>query len=114
MKGKSILCLGILLVFCSVFIAYDLTMGDGLSCKYISESGRYTVEFLNPINCKWYQDSYSFNGSYKKIDNNSYRLSMIGHSGYIDTVFTARKEGNNLRITGGIVNSELFVKHCER
>jgi len=77
--------------------------------KYVSVSGRFTVEFFDSNNCKWYQDGYTFNGTYEKINNNSYRLDMIGHSGYMSTVFIAKMEGNNLRITGGIVYGELFI-----
>jgi TolB-like protein len=87
----------------------SITMGISGS-TFISEGRRFTVKFLNMTECTWLQDGYSFNGTYKKIDDISYRLEMKGHSGYTDTIFTAKIEGNNLRITGGIVNGELFIK----
>ena len=102
-----VLLFGMTVVSCGSLDGYS--SGD-LSGIYVSQSGRFTVEFLNSTNCKWYQDGYSFNGTYEKFGNDSYRLDMKGHSGYNDTIFTAVKEGKDLRITGGIVYGELFVK----
>ena len=82
---------------------------NSIKGKYTSESGLYTVEFKDDDECLWYQDGFVFYGAYEKIDS-GWQLSIQGNSMYLSSTFIAIPEGNNLRITGGIVNAELFKK----
>jgi len=89
--------------------------GD-LSGIYESESGIYSVEFKSSTKCTWYQNDLSFEGTYKKT-NKGYELKIRADgkktnngSSYLDTVFNAIKDGEDLIITGGVVYGERFVK----
>ena len=52
------------------FVACDkININVLVGNTYISEGGKYTVEFFNSTKCVWYQDGYSFDGTYEKIDS---------------------------------------------
>jgi len=105
----------ILAIFISASIVLMLSAfltgcgGNGLSGKYESESGTYSVEFKKSGECTWYQGGKFFEGTYSKNDN-GYKLEIKGGGFYSNTVFEAEKDGKDLIITGGVVKGERFVK----
>lgn len=99
-------------VLLAVVILSILCVGcgaKGLSGKYTSEDGNYSVDFSSDTECTWYQDDLFFNGTYKVIDD-GYQLEIVGDGFYTNTVFTAQKDGKDLIITGGNVESIRFIK----
>lgn len=94
-----------------MFVGCSLNAEDDmLSGTYVG--GKYTFIFQESGKCTLSQDGYTFNGTYNKIDDASYELDMKagGIGSYVDTIFSAKKEGNNLRITGGVIYGVLFTK----
>ena len=83
--------------------------GSNLSGKYVSESGKYTVEFTKDGMCTWYQDGAFFNGTYQKVDD-GWQLNINGGGFYSNTVFFAEGNSQKLVITGGVVSGETFTK----
>lgn len=99
-------------VLCIIVIAgfaFFLHSSKSLYGYYISQSGRYSVSIERDGICYWYQDGYSFDGTYEKNES-SLKLEIRGNNLYGDTTFLAVIEKNGLRIAGGTVNSELFTK----
>ena len=84
-------------------------VGHGLPGYYISESGRYSISLEKDGTCFWYQDNMRFSGSYTEEDT-ALQIEIKGNKRYKDTAFTATIENGNLRINGGTVESELFVR----
>lgn len=97
-----VLIISIALLFCSCF-------SDSLNGTYTSESGLYSIEFNKDGSCTWYQDGMFFDGTYEKTEA-GWQLDITGSGFYPNTVFQAVEDGNDLVITGGIVNGETFVK----
>lgn len=83
--------------------------GNSLNGTYVSESGKYTVEFKSDGSCTWYQDGAFFNGTYQQVDG-GWQLNIVGGGFYGNTVFTAEGNGRTLVITGGVVYGETFTK----
>lgn len=75
---------------------------------YRSESGVYSFCMEPDGRCYWYQNGLRFAGSYETTTD-GFRLRMLGSSHYSDTVFSALREGNALRVNGGTVQGELFL-----
>ncbi|MDR2420828.1 MAG: hypothetical protein LBD49_01815 [Oscillospiraceae bacterium] len=83
----------------------------GISGTYESESGVYTIKFTSSKECTWYQNGMFFNGTYEETDS-GYSLEIVGSGTAANTVFIAVKDGNDLVVTGGILdhNGERFIK----
>lgn len=99
-----IVSLIVLFALCAIFITKNSIYG-----YYMSESGIYSVSINRDGSCNWYQNGIRFDGFYER-DNQHLTLSLAGNGQYRDTVFSADIEDHNLRILGGTVNSELFIK----
>lgn len=102
-KKIMILLLAIMMVFLS---------GCGkskLSGTYSSEDAIYSINFTSNEECTWYQDGKFFNGTYEKIEN-GYQLEITGDGLYSNTVFMAELDGDDLVITGGVVDQLRFIK----
>lgn len=81
----------------------------GISGTYTSEDGIYSVKFSSDSECTWYQDDLFFNGTYEKTDS-GYQLEIVGDGFYTNTVFTVEADGEDLIISGGIVENLQFIK----
>ena len=103
---KKVIALVLVFVMCISLCACGTKT---LSGTYVSESGRYTVEFKDDGLCTWYQDGKFFNGTFQNTET-GWQLNITGSGLYSNTVFTAEESGGNLIITGGVVNGEVFVK----
>ena len=82
---------------------------SSLSGKYLSEEKKYSVSFTSDSECTWYQDGMFFDGTYKKTDS-GYQLEIAGDGFYSNTVFNAEVDGDDLIISGGIVDQLRFTK----
>lgn len=107
-KKKIILTVVVSTIVLAVIVIF-VSLNSGISGTYESENGYYSVEFMSLNKCTWYQDGIFFNGTYEKADS-GYQLEIVGTGGYLNTNFTAVKEGRDLIITGGIVGGERFMK----
>lgn len=94
----------VIVVICAIFISKNSIYG-----YYMSESGVYSVSINRDGSCNWYQNGIRFDGYYERTDQ-QLTLYLSGRSHYRDTVFTADIEDHNLRILGGTVDSELFIR----
>lgn len=99
----------IILVVACLLCLYACGVSGVLNGTYMSESGKYKVEFRNDGTCTWYQDKAFFYGTYQRKDY-GWQLNVNGSGHYVNTVFEARKDGRNLTIYGGAVNNERFIK----
>ena len=101
----------IIVFFLAVVLCLTLcSCGSKLNGTYVSESGRFTIEFKTDGTCTWYQDGLYFHGTYDKTDE-GWQLKIEGSGIYPNTMFTAVKDGKNLIVDGGIVNHKTFIKH---
>lgn len=101
------------IVVVSLIMLIFVLVGCGskkISGTYSSEDGQYSIDFLSDSECRWYQDGSFFDGTYKNIDN-GYQLEMVGEGFYSNTVFTAEIDGDDLIITGGIIDQVRFIKN---
>ena len=112
---KKIIVIGsiLLIVVAIVLFVFYLT-ANTLSGKYVSESGKYTVEFNRDKTCIWYQEILGsdtfFEGTYEKEDD-VFVLRIKGDGFYaFNTTLTAEPVDDGLVITGGSVDGELFAK----
>ncbi|MDE6846908.1 MAG: hypothetical protein K2J99_14260 [Lachnospiraceae bacterium] len=96
----ALLMLGIVLTGCGK---------SKVSGTYSSEDDTYSISFTSNEECTWYQDGKFFNGTYEKIEN-GYQLEIMGDGFYSNTVFTAEMDGDDLVITGGVVDKLRFIK----
>ncbi len=103
--SKKIIALLIAFVLCFTLCS----CGSKLNGTYTSESGRFTIEFKTNGTCTWYQDGLYFYGTYDTTDE-GWQLKIDGSGIYPNTVFTAKKDGKNLIVDGGIVYGQTFVK----
>lgn len=103
---KKYLAISMILILCLTLCACG---GNSLNGKYVSESGKYSVEFERDGSCTWYQDGSFFDGTYQQVDG-GWELKIVGNGLYLSTVFYAEANGNTLVITGGAVRGETFRK----
>lgn len=82
---------------------------NGLSGEYSDEEGTYSISFTSDSECTWYQDGKFFNGTYRKTDS-GYQLEIEGNGLYSNTVFNVEADGDDLIITGGVVDGLKFIK----
>ena len=106
--GKYVL-IGVLALLLAAAAIWAICRMQGSRGYYVSESGVYAVSLEKNGECFWYQAGLRFEGTYEEFDD-YLQLSLKGKSHYIDTVFKATREGKALRIIGGTVDNELFVK----
>lgn len=99
----------IVLLVALVFVICLSGCGKSLSGMYVSESGKYGVEFEKSGECTWYQNDTFFDGNYEYLDG-KYKLEIRGHGFYANTVFFAAKDDGDLVIDGGTVKCERFVR----
>ncbi len=103
---------GVLVVVGTIFLVWWLSQEEEvelLDGTYISESGRYTIDFDSDGTLKWYQDNTFFKGEYS-YDGEVYTLEVIATANYISSVFEAVPDGDDLIITGGVVYGERFIE----
>lgn len=106
---KKIIAFVLVIVLCLTLCACAEDAGNTLNGKYVSESGKYTIEFERNGSCTWYQDGSFFNGTYQQTEN-GWQLNIEGNGLYSNTVFQAEGDGKTLVITGGVVYGETFTK----
>ena len=104
----------ILLSIITVFTLCSCSQRNDILGKYVSESGKYTVEFKENNICIWYQEILDnetfFEGTYEK-DGEKYKLLIKGDVFFtINTSFEAELTDQGIIITGGVVEGELFIK----
>lgn len=108
-KKILIAIISIVLVFAAIVVILVAANSQKLPGFYRSESGTFSISLEKDGSCYWYQDSIRFSGTYTESDS-SITISMKGIGSYSDTIFTATLEDGNLRINGGVVHSELFIR----
>ena len=104
----------ILLSIVTIFTVTSCSQRDDILGKYVSESGKYTVEFKEDNICIWYQEILDtetfFEGTYEK-EGEKYKLLIKGDGFFTqNTSFEAELTDQGLIITGGVVEGELFIK----
>ena len=111
----------ILLSIITVFTLCSCSQRNDILGKYVSESGKYTVEFKENNICIWYQEILDtetfFEGTYKK-DGEKYKLLIKG-DGFFTTNTSFLIGGNRLGVAdnGGGKSLSLFSAdysvHCK-
>ena len=107
----------VLVIFLSIvtiFTFVSCSQRNDILGKYVSESGKYTVEFKEDNICIWYQEILDietfFEGTYEK-EGEKYKLLIKGDGFFAtNTSFEAELTDQGLIITGGVVKGELFIK----
>lgn len=105
-RNISIVAISLIML---VSIAVIYLSKNSIYGYYLSESGIYSVSINKDGSCNWYQNGIRFDGLYER-EGQHLTLSLVGSGHYRDTVFSADIEDHNLRIVGGTVNNELFIK----
>lgn len=103
---KKIIALSLVLVICFSLSACDNSALNGV---YVSESGKYSIDFKGDGICTWYQDGAFFNGTYEKTEK-GWQLNIAGSGFYGNTVFNAEGDSKSFIVTGGVVLGEVFTK----
>lgn len=71
----------------------------------------YAIEFSTSGTCTWYQNGYSFDGTYYwSNQENCYYLNMREKGIYANTTFKAEPTSEGLIVSGGTVNHYKFTK----
>lgn len=86
-----------------------LNMKKTLNGRYVSESGKYIIDFEKDGDCTWTQDKVVYRGTYEEY-REGWLLCIKGSGWALDTNFVAVEDGDDLIITGGIVDGETFDK----
>lgn len=109
-----ILCVVMLTTLVACSLDNILPQKNTIVGKYVSESGKYKVEFKEDNTCIWYEKfletEYFFEGTYEK-EGDIYKLHIKG-DGLLafNVVFEAEPVEGGLKITGGSVKGEIFTK----
>ena len=106
--------LSVIICFIMICLCVSCAAKNEVQGKYVSESGKYTLEMKDENVCVWYQEIAGketfFEGTYEK-DGEIYNLLIRGDGFFVsNTSFTAEPTDDGLIITGGVVDGELFLK----
>jgi len=84
---------------------------SGLSGIYVSECGRYLIEFTESTNVKWHQDGLVLDGVYLKTEHKGRYQLLIRGDGWqhTNTAFEVVRSGRDLILTGGTAFGERFI-----
>ena len=107
-RTRNILIIAVVLLV-TVTISIMYLMSKSIYGYYVSESAVYSVSINKDGSCNWYQDGIRFDGNYER-ENDHLTLYLTGNGHYASTVFSANIEAHDLRVNGGTVNNELFIK----
>lgn len=118
--GIRILIVTAVILLIALVIALALN-ANTLSGRY--EYDQYAVSFQRSGKCTWYQDGLSFQGTYR-WENGHWAMQIQGQGFYGTTEFTVSRTtyqsylpayglvvrtGENLVITGGVLNDAVFT-----